>query len=129
LVTLAVAAILLILVVWLVNAFIFYAAGRSLSGTTTAFTDALIVAFLGAIINGALQWAFQWILVPLIPPGLLAAYAGILVVVGAALFILIVYVPLIMKFFDMRFSRALLVGLSAIAVNIFISGIILVIAI
>lgn len=59
---------LLILVVWLLNAFIFYAAGRAVAGTNTALSDTLIVALFGAIVNAALQWAFQWILVPMIPP-------------------------------------------------------------
>lgn len=129
LVTLAVAAILLILVVWLVNAFIFYAAGRAVSGTSTAFSDALIVALFGAIVNGALQWAFQWILVPMIPHVPLAPYLGGAAVIGAALITLIVYIPLIMKFFDIRFGRTILIGLLASVFNIFISSIILVIAI
>jgi len=129
LVTLAVAAILLILVVWLVNAFIFYAAGRAVSGTKTAFSDALIAAMFGAIVNGALQWAFQWILVPMIPHVPLAPYLGIAAVIGAALITLLVYIPLIMKFFNVRFGRAILIGLLASVFNIFISSIILVIAI
>jgi hypothetical protein len=128
LVTLAVAAILLIVVVWLVNAFIFYAARRTVSGTSTAFSDALIVALFGAIGNGALQWAFQWILIPMIPPMPLAPYLGIAAVIGAALITLIVYIPLIVKFFDMRFGQAILVGLLASVFNIFISSIILVLA-
>jgi hypothetical protein len=122
---LAVAAILLLFLVWLLNAVIFYVVGRTYSRTSTTLTDALIVAFFGAIVNGALQWAFRWILLPMIPPVLLTAYAGIVSVVGAALLTLIVYVPLIMKFFDMPFGRALLVGLSAILLNILISGVIL----
>lgn len=59
----------------------------------------------------------------------LAPYLGIAAVIGAALITLIVYVPLIMKFFNTRFGRAILVSPLASVFNVFISSIILVIAV
>jgi hypothetical protein len=129
LVALAIAAVLLILVVWLLNAFIFYATGRAVSTTETTMSDALFVALLGALVNSTLQWGFQWILVPMIPPVPLAPYLGIAAVIGAALITLIIYLPLIMKFFEMRIGEAVFVGVVVSIFNVFISGIILVITI
>jgi hypothetical protein len=108
-------------VIWLVITLVFFAAGRVVSGINTTFTDAMIVALLGAICSTVLNAIFL-ILEPTIASFLtglgLGAYAPYIGIVISALITICVYIPLIMKYFDTGFWGAVAVGLLVIIFQI-----------
>jgi hypothetical protein len=123
-----VAAILI--VVWLVISLVFYAAGRVVSGINTTFTDAMIVALVGAICYAVLTAIFQIMEPTLVTMltglgmGWFAPYLGF---VASSLITLCVYIPLIMKFFDTGFWGAVAVGLLVIIFQIVLAATIFII--
>ena len=120
----------ILIVVWLVISVVFFAAGRVVSGINTTFTDAMIVALLGAICNTILTAIFDFIFnLPDVVTALtgmgLGPYLGYLGIIISSLITLCVYIPLIMKFFDTGFWGAIAVGLLVIIFQIVLAATIL----
>ncbi|MFX1562373.1 MAG: hypothetical protein ACFFDP_03600 [Promethearchaeota archaeon] len=112
--------IIVFIISWLIISFVFYLAGRAVSGKNTTFTDAMIVSLLGNIVSSVLSVAFLLFVYPALLP-FLGALSALLVLVGVpALITLIVYIWLIMKFFDTGFWGAVAVGLLVIIIWIVI---------
>ncbi len=111
------------LIFWLVGSLILWLAGKVVSGYNAKFTDALAIALLGAIINMGLSWVMEVFVIPILPPGLTGFFLGVIL---PLIIVLIVYIWLIMHFFDTGFLGALAVGILYIIFMIII-GIILVI--
>ena len=109
------------LIGWLISAFIFWLAGRAVSGINTTFTDALIVSLIGTIVTTALDWVFINFIDPMFAA---IPYWGIISIIVQIIIVLVVYIPLIMKFFDTSFWGAIAVGLLVIVITVVI-GIIL----
>ncbi len=122
---LIVIAIMALIMLWITLALVFFIAGRIVSGMNTTFKDALIVAFLGALVTTILQNALDYVFTTFGP---FTPYDSILSFAIAGLITLIVWIPLIMKFFDVGLGGAILVGLLAIVFTIII-GFIMVILI
>lgn len=116
---LATLAIIALVILWLSTAFVFWIAGRIVSGMNTTFKDALIVAFVGALVNTVLQSVFEW-LWSFIPLGPLSPYETLITFGLTAFITLLVYIPLIMKFFDVGLGGAILVGILVIIFGIII---------
>jgi len=96
------------LIKWVFLTLVFYAAGRIVSGVNAKFTDALLVAFIGALVSEILHFGFQYLIYVVMPS--LSGFFW-LPPVGSALITLIVYIPLFMHFFDTGLGGALLIGL------------------
>ncbi len=94
------------LIIWIFGSLVLWLAGRVVSGGNAKFTDALIISLLGAIINTALTFALDLWVLPLLPPGW-----ELLGLVLPLIIILIVYIWLIMRFFDTGVAGALAVGI------------------
>ncbi len=114
---LIVIAIMALIMLWITLALVFFIAGRIVSGMNTTFKDALIVAFLGALVTTILQNALDYVFATFGP---FTPYDSILSFAIAGLITLIVWIPLIMKFFDVGLGGAILVGLLAIVFTIII---------
>ena len=105
------------LIGWIISAFIFWLAGRAVSGINTTFTDALIVALVRNIANTILQWVFTNIIDPMF---ISIPMWWIISLIIQIIIVLIVYIPLIMKFFDTSFWGAIAVGLLVIIITVVI---------
>ena len=106
------------LVIWLVTSFILWIAGRLVSGETAKYTEALIITLIGNIINFILLYFFQYYIEPfLLPLGLIGA---ILIISIPWLIVLVVYIWLIMKFFDTEVLGAVAIGLVVVVISIII---------
>ncbi|MFX1474730.1 MAG: hypothetical protein ACFFCO_04525 [Promethearchaeota archaeon] len=113
------------LVTWLVISLLFFAAGRIVSGINTTFTDAMIVALVGAICYTVLTAIFQYLepsLVLFFTDLGLAWFVPYLGFTISSLITLCVYIPLIMKFFDTGFWGAVAVGLLVIIFQIILAA-------
>jgi hypothetical protein len=110
------------LIFWLLGSLILWGAGKVVSGYNAKFTDALLISLLGAIINMGLTWVMESFVIPMLPPGLIGL---ILATVVPLIIVLIVYIVLIMHFFDTGFLGALAVGILYF-IFIFIIGLVLV---
>jgi hypothetical protein len=106
------------LVIWLVTSLVLWIAGRVVSGENAKFTDALLITLIGGILNFILLWLFQTFIQPwLLPLGTL----GVILIISIPwLIVLIVYIWLIMKFFDTGILGAIAVGLIVIIISIII---------
>ncbi|MFX0079599.1 MAG: hypothetical protein ACFE8O_10215 [Candidatus Hermodarchaeota archaeon] len=111
------------LIFWIAGSLILWIAGRIVSGPENAkFTDALWISLLGAILDVALTWVFDNFIAPaLLPFGLIG---DILILVIPLIVILIIYIWLIMRFFDTGVLGAFAVGILYI-IFIVIIGIIM----
>ena len=97
------------LIVWLLGSLILWIAGRVVAGPENAkFTDALWISLLGAIINEILGWVIDTFVGPLLPAGLIGQ---ILAIAIPLLVVFILYIWLIMHFFDTGILGAIAVGL------------------
>lgn len=112
LVELATMAILFV-IGWLIIAFVFWIAGRIVSGMNATFRDALIVSLVGNIISAILEFLFDWFVEPLLTT---IPFGGLLSLIIPAIIVLFVYVWLIMKFFDTGILGAIAVGLLVIII-------------
>jgi hypothetical protein len=120
---LIVVAIMALIMLWITIALVFFIAGRIVSGMNTTFRDALVVAFVGALVTTILQTLLDWVFTtfgPFTPWDTLLSFAL------AGFITLIVYIPLIMKFFDVGIGGAILVGLLAIVFTIIIGFIMII---
>jgi uncharacterized membrane protein YvlD (DUF360 family) len=98
------------LIVWLFGSLVLWVAGRVVSGPENAkFTDALWISLLGAIINEVLGWVMDTFVAPLLLP--LGLIGVIIALVVPLLVVFIIYIWLIMHFFDTGILGAIAVGL------------------
>jgi hypothetical protein len=98
------------LIFWIAGSFVLWIAGRIVSGPENAkFTDALWISLLGAILNVALTWVMDNFVTPLLLP--LGFLGEILALVLPLIIILIIYIWLIMRFFDTGVLGAFAVGI------------------
>lgn len=106
------------LVIWLVTSFVLWLAGRVVSGENAKFTDALLITLIGNILNFILLYLFQLFIQPfLLPLGLI----GVILIISIPwLIVLVVYIWLIMKFFDTGILGAIAVGLLVVVISIII---------
>lgn len=104
------------LISWILGSLILWAAGKVVSGYNAKFTDALAISLLGSIINYGVSWVFGFL-------GFTDIIFGLIV---PLIIVLIVYIVLIMHFFDTGFLGALAVGILYFIFMIII-GIVLVI--
>jgi len=104
------------LIKWIFLTIVFYIAGRAVTGINTKGSDALIVAFIGALISEILHYAFSWFIITY---GLDILFWW-LPAVGSALITFIVYIPLFMKFFDAGLGGAIAIGLLCLILYIII---------
>ncbi|MFX1562374.1 MAG: hypothetical protein ACFFDP_03605 [Promethearchaeota archaeon] len=96
--------------------FVFFFAGRIVTGENTTYSKALLVAIIGSFISEALHWAFRWQLDIIgLDPNLLW-----LADVGSALITIIVYIPFFMKFFNAGFWGALAIGMFCVILYLII---------
>ncbi|MFX1342196.1 MAG: hypothetical protein ACFFAL_05810 [Promethearchaeota archaeon] len=111
------------IIFWIAGSLILWIAGRIVSGPENAkFTDALWISLLGAILDVALTWVFDnFVASALLPLGLIG---DILILVIPLIIILIIYIWLIMRFFDTGVLGAFAVGILYI-IFIVIIGIIM----
>ncbi|MFX1510465.1 MAG: hypothetical protein ACFFBR_09190 [Promethearchaeota archaeon] len=96
------------LIIWIFGSIILWLAGKVVSGYNAKFTDALWISLIGAIIQTLLGLAMTFFVIPLLPAGLLGLILGTVV---PLIIVLIVYIWLIMHFFDTGFLGALAVGI------------------
>ncbi len=94
-------AIISFLIIWLLGSLILWLAGKVVSGYNAKFTDALLISLLGAIINYGVGWVFGFF-------GFTDFIFGFVV---PLIIVLVVYIVLIMHFFDTGFLGALAVGI------------------
>ncbi len=104
------------LISWILGSLILWGAGKVVSGYNAKFTDALLISLLGALINYGVSWVF----------GLFGFTDLIFGLIIPLVIVLIVYIVLIMHFFDTGFLGALAVGILYLIFMIII-GIVLVI--
>lgn len=98
------------LIMWLFGSLILWGAGRIVAGPENAkFTDALWIALLGAILNEVLSWVIENFVSPLLIP--LGLIGQIIAIVLPLLVVFILYIWLIMHFFDTGVLGAIAVGL------------------
>lgn len=100
--------------------FVFFFAGRVVTGENTTYSRALLVAVIGSFISEVLHWAFRWQLDNIgLDPNLFW-----LANVGSALITIIVYIPFFMKFFDAGFWGALAIGMFCVILYLIIEVVI-----
>ncbi|MFX1562375.1 MAG: hypothetical protein ACFFDP_03610 [Promethearchaeota archaeon] len=104
------------LLIWLVGSFIFWIAGRIVTGLNAEYREAFIVAFIGALIAATLYGIFY---VTLYVTGLQTVYWWA-PAVASTLITLFAYVPLCMRFFDVGFWGAIAVGFIVIVISVLI---------
>lgn len=104
------------LIKWIFLTIVFYIAGRAVTGINTTGSDALIVAFIGALVSEVIHFGFEWFITTY---GLAALYWW-LPAVGSALITFFVYIPLFMKFFDTSIGGAIAIGLICLILYIII---------
>ncbi len=106
------------LVIWLVTSFILWIIGRIAWGKTAQLTDALQITLIGNIINFILLYFVQYFIESLLLP--LGLVGVILIISIPWLIVLVVYIWLIMKFFDTEILGAIAVGLLVVVISIII---------
>ena len=106
------------LVIWLVTSFILWIIGRIGWGKDAQYTDALLITLIGNIINFILLYFFQYFIEPLLLP--LGLIGVILIISIPWLIVLVVYIFLIMKFFETEILGAIAVGLLVVLISIII---------
>lgn len=104
---------LLFVIGWFIIAFVFWIAGRIVSGMNATFTDALIVSLVGNIISAILEFLFDLFVEPLLST---IPFGPLLSLIIPAIIVLFVYVWLIMRFFDTGILGAIAVGLLVIII-------------
>lgn len=104
------------LVIWLVTSFILWIIGRIIWGKDAQYTDALLITLIGNIINFILLYFFQYFIEPLLLP--LGLIGVILIISIPWMIVLVVYIFLIMKFFDTEILGAIAVGLLVVVISI-----------
>jgi hypothetical protein len=104
---------------WLFGSFVLWLAGKVVSGYNAKFTEALIISLLGTIINIGVSWVFGFF-------GFTDLIFGVIV---PLVIVLIVYILLIMHFFDTGFLGALAVGILYFIFMIIIGIILLIIGV
>lgn len=106
------------LVIWLVTSFILWIIGRIVWGKNAQLTDALLITLLGNIINFILLYFFQYFIEPLLLP---FGLVGVILIISIPwVIVLVVYIWLIMKFFDTEILGAIAVGLLVVVISIII---------
>jgi hypothetical protein len=106
------------LVIWLITSFILWIIGRIGWGKDAQYTDALLITLIGNIINFILLYFFQYFIEPLLLP--LGLIGVILIISIPWLIVLVVYIFLIMKFFETEILGAIAVGLLVVLISIII---------
>ncbi|MFX1563667.1 MAG: hypothetical protein ACFFDP_10230 [Promethearchaeota archaeon] len=104
------------LIIWLIGSVIFWIAGRIVSGFEAEYREALIVSFIGGIIAVSLYAIFYFTLTITY---LIEIYWWV-PAVASILITLLAYIPLCMRFFDVGFWGAVVIGLIVIVISVLI---------
>jgi hypothetical protein len=112
---------------WFITAFTFWLAGRAVSGIKATFSDALIVSFVGNIVSSLFYLGFETFLLPTFLIYFTPILAETVAILVSAIISILVYIPLIMRFFDTGLGGAILIGILIIFIWIFIAFLLFVI--
>lgn len=98
------------IIFWIAGSLILWIAGRIVSGPENAkFTDALWISLLGAILDTALTWVFDNFVTPSLPT--MGPIVDLIISLLPLIIVLIIYIWLIMRFFDTGVLGAFAVGI------------------
>lgn len=109
---------IILLIIWLITSFVLYLAGRVISGANAKFTDALLITLIGNILNFIISMLFTFFVDPIL---VTLPFGGLLSLIIPWIIVLIIYIWLIMKFFDTGVLGAIGVGLLVIIISIIIA--------